>query len=155
MSDMEIIVAQLFKNSGSQASQNVEECVQILSLDLRWFSPKMAEDVLKAARAMKLILIDNGVVSPNIDVNKIDVPAGFKPKYESFVEKTVLEKTLDMIVASGMDKREAVAKINEKNERYGLVSIDACALALAKECSIDVDDLIDEAYSDLLKHAAS
>lgn len=153
MSDMEIIVAQLFKNSGSQ---KIEECVQILSLDLRWFSPKMAEDVLKAAKAMNLVFMKDNMVYPNIDVGKVDVPAGFKPSYESFVEKTVLEKALDRIVASGIEKRDAVARINEKNERYGVVSIDACALALAKECNIDVDDLIDEAYSELgLAHEAS
>src|SRR5665648_1058756 len=80
MSDMEIIVAQLFKKSGSQ---KIEECVQILSLDLRWFSPKMAEDVLKAAKAMKLVFMKDGMIYPNIDVGKVKVPAGFKPRYES------------------------------------------------------------------------
>lgn len=148
MSDMEIIVAQLFRDSGSLT---LEECVQRLSLDLRWFSPKMAGDVLKAAEMTKLVFMKDGMVYPNMDVSKITVPAGFRPGYESFEKKTVLDSALDRIVASGMKKHEAAARINELNEKYGLVSIDACALAVAKERGVDVGDLIDEAYSQLLR----
>ncbi len=141
-------VAMPFRKRGKN-TLTTSEFIFALSLDLGWFSPEQAKEVLNKAKNNGLLSIKDDEISPNFDFTTIEIPLGFKPDLKT--EESVFERTIERIMMTGLSRKEAIALANEKQERMlNLVDIDVSALLVAKEREADVDDLIDEKYQSLI-----
>jgi len=150
VSDLEVIVAQAFKLRG-KSRLNRTEFTFVLAYDLKWFTSEESKDVLEAALVQGLLKEENGKLIPTFNVKAVNVPKDFKPGKDVLMEKSLLDRTLDLLATAGIDRQMALWMIKEKEEQYGnLVTPETAALAIAKENKLNIELLIDDAYRQLL-----
>lgn len=148
MTDMMQTVAMPFRKRGKSAL-TTSEFIFALSLDLGWFSPEQAKEVLSKAKNDGLVSIKDDEISPNFDFKAIEIPLGFRPDLKR--ERSIFERTIGRIMMTGLSRKEAIALVNEKQERMAnLIEIEISALLVAKERDVDVEDLVDETYQSLI-----
>lgn len=145
MSDLLYSVAVPFKRKGKDALKE-SELVLALSIDLNWFNPEQAKNVLVNAEREGLIKRDGDLVRPAFDLNSVEIPTGFRPDPGIFEKKSVFDRVIERIIAgTGMEKRKVISLINKKHEELSkLVEIEVSAILVALEHGVQVDDLIDE-----------
>jgi hypothetical protein len=143
-----------FLRKGKDALKE-SEFVLALSIDLKWFNPEQAKNVLKDAEKSGLLKREGELIHPAFDVSKIEIPSGFKP--EPAEKKSIFDRTIDRIILkTGIEKRKVIALINKKQEELGKqVLIEVSAILVALEHGIMADDLIDEEYGILINSSSS
>ncbi|MCK5636090.1 MAG: DUF2240 family protein [Thermoplasmatales archaeon] len=156
-SEMEIILAFLFKRSGKEA-MSPSELYLPLSMDLQWFTPNQAKAFITSAIKQKRLIKKGDFVKPTFDYKKIVVPTGFHPSERAFEEEDIeegaeekepdpLKKITDSIVKkTGSNEKNIIEKISmiadEKN-----ISLDVAALLLSIEHNTNVEDYFDKIES--------
>ena len=142
-----ILVATPFKKRGKK-SLKISDFIFALSLDLKWGSPEKVRALLREAEAEGMVKMDGEMVSAVFDLEDVDVPLGFKPS----TEEGILDQGIRLITSqTGMSRKEVIALANEKQDSLKmLVELDAVALLVAREMGIDVHDLAEKAYQNLL-----
>src|SRR5574341_1920843 len=114
MSDLLYSAAVPFKRKGKEALKE-SEFVLALSIDLNWFNPEQAKNLLGNAEKAGLIKRDGDLVKPAFDFNSVEIPAGFKPDSSIFEKKTIFDRVIERIIAgTGMEKRKVISLINKK-----------------------------------------
>lgn len=156
MSDLLYSVAVPFKRKGKDALKE-SELVLALSIDLNWFNPEQAKNVLGNAERAGLIKKDGDLIKPAFDLNSVEIPTGFRPDSSVFEKKSIFDRVIERIIAgTGMEKRKVVSLINKKHEELSkLVEIEVSAILVALEHGVQVDDLIDEEYPALINPSSS
>lgn len=125
-----------------------------LAFDLKWFSPKNASKVKERALETGLLILKDGALVPDFDVESVRLPHAFKPS-ENFLENQVnsREKTsslreeisfdqiLEFISAdTGVNRQKLVSEINSMQDRLSyLVDIRIVALIVAKTFGCDIE----------------
>ncbi|MCL7414500.1 MAG: DUF2240 family protein [ANME-2 cluster archaeon] len=152
MNDILYTAAQPFKRKGTDRLKE-NEFVMALSMDLNWFKPDTAKSFVKAAIDDGIIAREEGMLIARFDIESVDIPIGFKPDAAVFQEKDVFEQIVERIMANtGLEKQKIIANINQKrSETGGLFTIEVLGILVAKEYQIQVDDLIEKSYNNLLK----
>lgn len=149
MTDLMQTVAMPFRKRGKNIL-TTSEFIFALSLDLGWFSPEQAKEVLSKAKNEGLVSIKDDEISPNFDFKAIEIPLGFRPDLKR--EQSIFERIIERVMMTGLSRKEAIALVNEKQERMAkLIEIEVSALLVAKERGVEVEDLVDEAYQSLVK----
>lgn len=124
------------------------EFVVALSLDRDWFSPEQATRLADVAVGEGLLdRTDDGLV-PTFDPEDVTIPEGFVPSEELLQQRSTFERVLETVVASGVEKREAVAAINQLQSSLG-VTVEAAAVVYARRRDVDVSDAAERALDDL------
>ncbi len=156
MSDLTYTISMPFLRKGKDALKD-SEFVLALSIDLKWFNPEQAKNVLKDAENSGLLKREGELVSPAFDISKIEIPPGFKPEPGIFEKKSIFDRIIDRIILkTGIEKRKVIALINKKHEELAKqVLIEVSAILVALEHGIMVDDLIDEEYGFLINPSSS
>ena len=145
---LEAAVAVPFRGAGSDR-MGEGEFVVALSLDRDWFPPDQAKRLVDVATGRGLIAQQDGDLVAQFDPSEISVPADFVPDESVLREQSTFERIVDALVASGVEKREAVAASNERQRDLG-VTLEAAAVLVARERGVDVDDVAVDAREDLL-----
>ncbi len=155
-SDLTYTVSMPFLRKGKDALKD-SEFVLALSIDLKWFNPEQAKNVLKDAEKSGLLKREGELVSPAFDIAGVEIPSGFRPEPGIFEKKTIFDRIIDRIILkTGIEKRRVIALINKKQEELGKqVLIEVSAILVALEHGIMVDDLIDEEYRVLINPSSS
>ena len=153
-SDLTYTVSMPFLRKGKDALKE-SEFVLALSIDLKWFNPEQAKNVLKDAEKSGLLKREGELVRPAFDISKVEIPSGFRP--ELFEKKTIFDRITDRIILkTGIEKRKVIALINKKQEELGKqVLIEVSAILVALEHGIMVDDLINEEFEVLINPSSS
>jgi hypothetical protein len=153
-SDLTYTVSMPFLRKGKDVLKE-SEFVLALSIDLKWFPPEQAKNVLKDAEKSGLLKREGELVRPAFDISGVEIPSGFRP--ELFEKKTIFDRITDRIILkTGIEKRKVIALINKKQEELGKqVLIEVSAILVALEHGIMVDDLIDEEYGVLINPLSS
>lgn len=156
MSDLLYSVAVPFKRKGKEALKE-SEFVLALSIDLNWFNPEQAKNLLGNAEKAGLMKREGDLVKPAFDLNSIEIPSGFRPDSSIFEKKAIFDRVIERIIAgTGMEKRKVISLINKKQEELSkLVVIEVSAILVALEHGIAVDDLIDEECAALINPSSS
>ncbi|MCE8422895.1 MAG: DUF2240 family protein [Candidatus Methanoperedens sp.] len=156
MSDLIYTVSMPFKRKGKDALKE-SEFILVLSLDLNWFAPDQAKNILSEAKRRSLIIVEGDLLKPSFDLASVEIPSGFNPGQDIFEIKTIFERTIDrIIVATGIEKRKIISLINKKQEDLlKIVEIDVSAILVALENGVLVDDLIKEEYEALFNPLSS
>lgn len=152
MSHMLYTAAMPFKRKGTASIKEIE-FIMALSMDLSWFEPETAKAFIQKAIEEGIISREMGFIKARFEFNEVQIPMGFKPSASAFEEKEVFEQIISRIMAeTGDEKQKIIAEINKKrDETGGLFIIDVLGILAAKERGIEVDDLIEKAYRNLLK----
>ena len=134
---LEVTVAAPFRSAGTDRLER-GTFVVALSLDRDWFSPDQAKRLVDIATGRGLLVADDGDLLAQFDPTGVDVPEGFAPTEAVLREQSAFERALDALVADGMDRREAVAAVNERQRELG-VTVEAAAVVLARQRGVEVD----------------
>lgn len=141
------LVATPFKKRG-KTSLKISDFIFALSLDLKWGPPEKVRALLREAEAEGMVKMDGEMVQAVFDAAAVEVPVGFKPSSE----EGILDQGIRLITSNtGMSRKEVIALANERQDSLKkLVELDAVVLLIAKEMGIDVADLAQRAYENLL-----
>ena len=136
-----------FKKRGKK-SLKISDFIFALSLDLKWGSPEKVRALLREAEAEGMVKMEGEMVSAGFELEAVDVPLGFKPS----TEEGILDQGIRLITSqTGMSRKEVIALANEKQDSLKkLVELDAVVLLVAREMGIEVQDLAEKAYENLL-----
>jgi len=151
MNDLLYTAALPFKRKGIN-SMKENEFVMALSMDLNWFKPETARAFIETAVEKGILSMEKDMLKAQFNIDDIKIPMGFKPDPASFEEKDVFEQIVERIYANtGDEKQKIIARINQKrNDTKGLFTIEVLGILVAREYGIQVDDLIERAYRNLL-----
>lgn len=150
LSDLEMAVARAFQLRG-KSRLNRTELTFALAYELKWFTPEESKDVLDAALKQGFLKEESGKLVPTFSVKGVVVPADFKPGKAVLEEKSLFDRTLDLLASAGIDRTAALEMIGQKQKQYGdLVTPEVAALIIAKEKKLNVEPYIDEAFKEML-----
>ncbi len=141
------LVATPFKKRGKK-SLKISDFIFALSLDLKWGSPEKVRALLREAEAEGMVKMEGENVIATFDAEAVDVPLGFKPS----TEEGILDQGIRLITSqTGMSRKEVIALANVKQDSLKkLVELDAVVLLVAREMGINVNELAEKAYENLL-----
>jgi hypothetical protein len=124
------------------------EFVVALSLDRDWFSPDQATRLADVAVGEGLLRRTEGALVPTFDTENVTIPEGFVPGEDLLQQRSTFEQVLDALVASGVEKRKAVAEINELQQSLS-VTIEAAAVLYARRRDVEVREAAERALVEL------
>jgi hypothetical protein len=142
MDDLQNAIALLFKRKGRDELTE-REFVLSASMDLRWFPPRDAQQLLQIGLETKLLESRGGNIRPAFDVAAVEVPQDFVPTAKILdvptpVSQDVFLRIVDTLVAhTNSDRRAVIALINGIQERMD-VDVEVAALVAAKQAGLDV-----------------
>ena len=144
---LEIAVAVPFRQEGTDRLGE-GEFVVALSLDRDWFSPDQAKRLVDIAQGRGLLTKEERGLRAQFDPADVAVPEGFVPDESILREQSTFERVLDALIDAGVEKRDAVAAINDRQRRLGVAN-EAAAILVAREHGIELDGIADRARRDL------
>lgn len=144
---MAYLVAVPFKKRGKK-SLKISDFIFALSLDLKWGPPDKVRALLQEAEKEGLVSLEGEMVHATDETGSLEIPAGFKPA----ATETIFDRCIRLIISStGMSRREVIAIVNERQDSLQrLVELDAVALLVAKELGLEVADMAEESYQNLI-----
>ena len=147
-SEEEIIIAFIFKRSG-KVELDFSEMYLTLSMDLKWFTPDDAKDFVNNALKQKLLIKKAEALRPGFEINKIDVPLGFKPTSKIFDKKekeplnaSILNEIVEKIAEKAKIKKEDIYEKIKKIEQEKHINSDVAALLICKDFDIDLEKFV-------------
>jgi hypothetical protein len=154
MTDLLYTVSVPFKRKGKDALKE-SEFVLALSIDLNWFSPEQAKNIVHEAERAGLLKREGDIIRPVFDLSSVAPPQGFMPGV--FEERSLFDRIIERItIETGMDKRKVIAQINKKHDELSkLVEIEVSAILVALEHGVVLDNLIEEEYKALVNSSSS
>jgi hypothetical protein len=148
---LEATVATPFRQAGTRRIGE-GEFVVALSLDRDWFSPDQADRLIDVAAGRGLLTREDGDLRAEFDPMAVSVPEGFVPEEDVLREQSTFERILAAVTDAGVEKREAVAGINQCQQNLG-VTIEAAAVLYARRRGIDIGEAAAAARADLAPDA--
>jgi hypothetical protein len=140
---LRVAVAAPFRQRGTDRIPE-SEFVVALSLDRDWFSPDQAKRLIDVATGEGLLDREGEGLVATFDAADVEVPEGFVPDEAVLRERSPFERTLDLLVDAGHDKREAVAGINAVQQDLA-VTVEAAAVVYARRRGVDAAAVADAA----------
>ena len=154
-SEIKIVIAFLFKRSGKE-EMSKSELYLPLSMNLNWFNPNDAKELINSAIKQDLLIEKEGFLKPSFNYKEITVPIGFRPSdailKEDKIEKKMQEKEktdiLKTIVKrivkkSNSNENDIIEKIKNISDEKNITN-EVAALMLSIEYDVDVKDCFDE-----------
>ena len=141
--DRLVILAQPFKSLGKEYLKE-SEFVFSLSLDLKWFGPAEARDVLDHGLNTGLLKKNKGNIFPGFDISEVEKPHSFKPSLESFDTADWLDMVVEEVMkTTGKNKKEVFQEMNRFKERFdGLLEPETSIIMVARAHGIDVNEFL-------------
>jgi hypothetical protein len=150
--DLKRIVSAVYR-SGKGGTLSTVEFVNILSYNLRFFTPDRAKKVHQAALGSGLLLPDgSGSFSPSFRVEEVQVEPDYRPAPDLSLEtltRSMSDRLIDMICRSGMEKKDAIKAINRTSENLNLMFA-AAAVHVAIESGSDMSAFYNEVETSFL-----
>lgn len=137
---LRVAVAAPFKEAGTRRMEESRFVVS-LSLDRGWFSPDQAKRLIDLAASEGLLERTNDGLEVMFSTSAVEIPEEFSPGEEILAERSPFERVLEAIVENGVEKRTAVARINELQRELG-VTIEVAAVVFARREEINVHEEI-------------
>lgn len=153
MDELTLVVATPFKKNSSKLL-SIKDFEFSLSFDLKWMSPDLATNIRDKAIASRLLKFEGDKLTPDFDIDKLEIPNGFKPSETIFLEKGDIEDMISMIAAkASITEKEVIVAINNKQEQLSdLVSIEIAGLIVAREMKCDVGDFYERVYDKFINN---
>ena len=150
MDELKIAIAEPFKRRG-KARLTPAEFTFALTLELKWLTPEESRRVIEEGLKAGLLKEEKGKIAPAFDYRSVVTPAGYQPGVSIFCKKTLLDRIVGLLAASGMGEAEAREMIRQKQEQLcNLVTPEVAGLIIAKEKGLNIDDYIGPAFDELV-----
>ncbi|MDY6865247.1 MAG: DUF2240 family protein [Halobacteriota archaeon] len=151
--EREFIIAQPFKKLCKERL-TVEEFIFALSLDLEWFTPEEAKEIVDRALGLGLLKKSGDDIEPGFDPRNLEKPPGFRVDLSLFnlVPDDDVLKKIARDAGIGID--EVTKRIEEKSKELGeIVKEEVIKIMVAKELGVGIDEMVDRAYERLIRSA--
>jgi hypothetical protein len=145
----------LFRRKGKDVLSE-KELVLSASMDLGWFSPDEAKQLIDVCLELKLVNKTEHGLKPNFDYKSLSIPIDFAPS-KNILHLEAQEPLLFSIVRSIDEKTELgrsniMAEINKKQNTLE-VEIEVAAILIAKKYGVDISGFLREAETEIFKRA--
>ncbi len=151
MSELKQLIAFLFNRKGRR-SLSRRDLEMAVSMDLHWFSPTEAREIINNAKKADLIIERDSELEPTFDPRSVGVPIGFRPSAKVLQRPNPVPLFIQIVNrivgATDSSRQEVIAEINRKREELG-TEIEVVALLMAKKYEVTVDELY-SAVEDLI-----
>ena len=159
-SEIKKIISFIFKRIGKNQIKKTDFYLS-LSVDLKWFSPDKAKELMDFALKNNLLIEKNNMLEPSFKINDISLPFRYEPKISSFDSKIVIAdnepKNIDfkelIFRKTNFDKikeDEIKKRIEEICINKNLYSNTATLLIL-KELNIELEEYIKYAEQEIIE----
>lgn len=159
-SEIKKIISFIFKRIGKNQIKKTDFYLS-LSVDLKWFSPDKAKELMDFALKNKLLIEKNNILEPNFKINEISLPFKYQPKITSFDSKKLINDNEQEIieVKDIIFKKNNFDKIkeNEINKRIEEICINkklysnTVSLLVFKELNIELSEYIKFAEQQIIE----
>ncbi|HID43639.1 MAG TPA: DUF2240 family protein, partial [Archaeoglobaceae archaeon] len=124
----------------------------VLSFDLKWFTHEKSRQVVDVAIEKGLLKEESDKLRPTFDIDKIEIPFGFRPELKKLISTTTFDEIIwEISEKSGKDVSEVTSMVNRTQERLkDLLNVEVVALIIAKSYSIDVKKYIDRVWAEAI-----
>jgi len=147
-SEMEIVIAFLFKRSGKNKLKESEIYLP-LSIDLGWFSTKESHEFINLAIKQNLLIKKDDFLVPSFDIGKIHIPLGFYPSKKKFLktEKSKIDNSItnkivkNIVEKENLNYEDIIEQIKEVASEKDIL-LEVAALLVAKQYNIDIGDFL-------------
>ncbi|GAB7014809.1 DUF2240 family protein [Methanogenium cariaci] len=123
------------------------EFIYFLAIDRRWMSRDQASSLITIALRENLLHEEEGVLVPSFNPAEVEIPLGFRPSEDIFVQGENYCDTLMVRIAEARDvsQKEVAAEIHALiTERFdGRLIPEAGAVILARKYGVPFEDLIE------------
>jgi len=144
---LQVAVAAPFKRAGRE--HLTEQAVVVdLAVDRNWVSPDQAKRLVELGVSRGLLEQDEDGLRATFDVQDIEIPEGYTPDERLFQERSPVEVVIEALEETGVDRREAVASINDLQGRLG-VTAGAAAVLRARQAGVSVPDAVTSVETEL------
>lgn len=126
-------------DSVGRAELTEQEIVVDLAVDRNWVSPDQAKRLVELGRKRGLLDRDGEDLRATFDVADVEIPEGYTPDERLFQERSPVEVVIEALEEAGIDRREAVASINELQDRLSITA-GAAAVLRARRAGLSVPD---------------
>ncbi|UCF07833.1 MAG: DUF2240 family protein [Thermoplasmata archaeon] len=148
-------LAYLFQRKGKDELTEKELSMSI-SMDLGWFSPDEAKQLIDVGLELKLLSRTEEGITPTFDYKSLSIPIDFTPK-RNILEVETQEPLLLAIVRNIEDKTKIgkntiMAEVN-KEQNTLKVDIEVAAILVAKKYDVDISGFLREVEQEIFKRA--
>ncbi len=146
------VVAFLYNRSGKE-EMTAQELRLAMAMDLRWFTPKEAEEVVDLFQNKRLVAKGpGGGLRPTFNYGKLSLPRDFKPSTDLLRRGTGDDEPLfvrmvgHIAVRADSEKRHVIALINRKASELG-IEVEAAAMLVGAEMGVGMAPFVDDALA--------
>ncbi len=157
MERLKEIIAFLFKRAGKEEMTG-QELRLVLSMDLRWFTPKEADQLVDLFQNKRLVVRDEGGgLRPSFNYRKLTLPRDFRPSPDLLSsgpgdEPLFIQMVGHIADRGDMEKRGVISAINRKAHELG-IEVEAAAMLVGAELGVDMRPFADDALATIEEKA--
>jgi hypothetical protein len=151
------VIAFLYNRSGKE-EMSAQELRLAMSMDLRWFSPKEAEEIVDTFQNKRLLVRKGGGgLRPAFNYRKLTLDRDFRPDKEQLLgggedEPLFVRMVGHITDKADQEKRNVIAMVNRRAGEMG-IEVEAAAMLVGDELGVDMSPLADEALEAIVEKA--
>ena len=148
-------LAYLYQRKGKDVLSQ-KELVLSASMDLGWFSPDDAKQLIDVCLELKLLLRTGSGLTPSFDYKSLSIPIDFTPG-NNVLQLEAQEPLLLSIIRkidekTGLGRNKIMAEVNRKQDALE-IEIEVAAILIAKKYGVDISGFLREAELEITKRA--
>jgi hypothetical protein len=157
MEELKEVIAFLFNRSGKD-DMTAQELRLAMSMDLRWFSPKEAEEIVDLFQNKRLLARKGGGgLRPAFNYKKLTIKRDFRPSKEMLLggggpEPLFVRMVGHVTDRADLEKRHVISKINRRAGEMG-IEVEAAAMLVGDEFGVDMRPFADDALQAIVDKA--
>ncbi len=156
MERLKEIVAFLYNRSGKE-EMSAQELRLAMAMDLRWFTPKEAEEVVDIFLNKRLLIKGPaGGLKPTFNYGKLSLPRDFHPSKELLArgggetEPLFVQMVGHIAIKADLEKRNVIALINRKAGELG-IEVEAAAMLVGSDLGVGMAPFADDALAAIVE----
>jgi len=145
------VIAFLYNRAGRE-EQTAQELRLAMSMDLRWFSPKEAEEIVDLFQNKRLLVRKGSEgLRPAFNYKKLTLQRDFRPSKDQLLGNTGDEPLFVRMVGhitdrADQEKRNVIAMINRRAGELG-IEVEAAAMLVGDDLGVDMRPYTDDALA--------
>lgn len=157
MEKLKEVIAFLYNRSGKE-EMTAKELRLVMSMDLRWFSPKEAEEIVDMFQNKRLLVRKGGGgLRPAFNYRKLTIDRDLHPTKKELLGGSGEEPLFIRMVGHITDradeeKRNVISMVNRKAGELG-IEVEAAAMLVGDEVGVDMRPLAEEALETIVDKA--
>lgn len=146
------VIAAAFRSKGKKTISK-SELTYVLSFDFKWFTHEKSREIVDIAVEKGLLAEEGDRIKPTFDVDRVEIPFGFKPDLKKLTSTTVFDEIVwEISEKTGKDISEVTSMINKIQEKFeNLLNVEVVALITARTFGIDVKKYIEKVWAEVIE----